>query len=61
MAAQPRTRHEVHPAIIAVLRPLLRFSPSRNAYVLRGVGSSRGPVLRSRTRARTNHHTPHSS
>jgi len=29
-----------------MLRPLLRYSKSRNAYVLLGVGKSVGPVLR---------------
>ncbi len=28
------------------MRPLLRFSAPRNAYVLRGVGRQFGPVLR---------------
>jgi hypothetical protein len=28
-----------------LLRPLFRFSPSRNAYVLRIGGRRRGPVL----------------
>ena len=31
---------------MALLRPFLRYSRSRDAYILRGVGSSRGPVLR---------------
>jgi hypothetical protein len=29
-----------------LLRPVLRYSHMRDAYVLRGVGSSIGPVLR---------------
>jgi hypothetical protein len=29
-----------------LLRPLLRYSHARDAYVLRGVGSNLGPVLR---------------
>ena len=29
-----------------VMRPFLRYSPSRRAYVLRGVGRHVGPVLR---------------
>jgi hypothetical protein len=28
------------------MRPVLRYSAPRDAYVLRGVGSRRGPVLR---------------
>jgi hypothetical protein len=31
---------------IALLRPVLRYSSSRDAYVLRAIGSQRGPVLR---------------
>jgi len=29
-----------------LMRPLLRYSGSRNAYVLRGIGRRTGPVLR---------------
>jgi hypothetical protein len=35
-----------------VLRPLLRYSVTREAYVLRGVGNSLGPVLRADRRHR---------
>jgi hypothetical protein len=35
----------VSPAASLVLRPLFRYSPIRDAYVLRGIGGSRGPVL----------------
>jgi hypothetical protein len=35
-----------------VLRPLLRYSVTREAYVLRGVGNSLGPVLRADRRRR---------
>ena len=31
---------------LALLRPVLRYSSSRDAYVLRLIGSRRGPVLR---------------
>jgi hypothetical protein len=31
-----------------MLRPFLRYSASRDAYVLRGVGNRVGPVLRAR-------------
>ncbi|HEX3510205.1 MAG TPA: hypothetical protein VHT27_03810 [Solirubrobacteraceae bacterium] len=31
---------------IFLLRPFLRYSPSRRAYVLRIIGSLHGPVLR---------------
>ena len=42
----PRPRHEVPPAVIFGLRPLFRYSVSRDAWVLRGVGTKHGPVLR---------------
>jgi hypothetical protein len=35
-----------------VLRPVLRYSATRDAFVLRGVGSHRGPVLRPDRRRR---------
>jgi hypothetical protein len=34
------------------MRPVLRFSDSRDAFVLRGIGNSRGPVLRPDRRSR---------
>ena len=34
-----------------LLRPLLSYSPSRNAYVLRVVGKKVGPVLRADRRS----------
>ena len=37
---------------IAALRPLFRYSRSRDAYVLRAVGQTRGPVLRPRRTSR---------
>ena len=38
---------------LTLLRPLLRYSYSRDAFVLRGLGRSVGPVLRAeRRRAR---------
>ena len=30
---------------LALLRPLFRYSPMRDAYVLRAIGARRGPVL----------------
>ena len=41
-----RPRHVVAPGLLAALRPLLRFSLTRDAYVLRLVGNRFGPVLR---------------
>lgn len=32
--------------MIVMLRPLFRYSLARDAYVLRLIGSTRGPVLR---------------
>ena len=36
----------LHPVILFVLRPLLHYSRSRDAYVLRAIGNRWGPVLR---------------
>jgi hypothetical protein len=41
-----RPRRYLAPLWIFLLRPCLRYSPSRTAYVLRLVGTRRGPVLR---------------
>ncbi len=41
-----RPRRYVARHWIVLLRPLLRYSQTRGAFVLRGVGSSMGPVLR---------------
>jgi hypothetical protein len=46
MIASPRPRHQVPAPMLALLRPLFRYSEFRDAYVLRGVGQTRGPVLR---------------
>ena len=35
-----------------MLRPALRYSATRDAFVLRGIGNSRGPVLRPDRRGR---------
>jgi hypothetical protein len=45
MRTTPRPRHRVHPVVLALLRPALRYSYTREAYVLRGVGNQRGPVF----------------
>ncbi len=47
---QERPRHGVPAVVIAVLRPMFRFSYTRDAYVLRFVGNRRGPVLRVKVR-----------
>lgn len=41
-----RPRHYVGRHWLALMRPFLRYSRSRNAYVLRVVGRRTGPVLR---------------
>jgi len=41
-----RPRRAVAPALVGLLRPFLRFSYSRDAYVLRLIGTRWGPVLR---------------
>lgn len=46
MVRAQRPRHYVSRVTLALLRPLLRYSRSRDAYVLRGIGNTRGPVLR---------------
>lgn len=52
MRTTPRPRHHINPVAFALLRPVLRFSYTREAYVLRVVGNHRGPVfVRARTTA----------
>ena len=46
MVRAPRPRHYVSRVTLALLRPLFRYSLSRDAYVLRLIGNLRGPVLR---------------
>ena len=41
-----RPRHYVGWQTFRLIRPALRYSASRDAYVLRGVGGRHGPVLR---------------
>jgi hypothetical protein len=41
-----RPRRYIPPLLLFPLRPLLRYSLTREAYVLRLVGGSLGPVLR---------------
>ncbi len=53
MRTVPRPRRYLARHWMTVLRPLLRYSQTRDAYVLRGVGSSIGPVLRVDRRARS--------
>jgi hypothetical protein len=46
-----RKRHALPDATVSLLRPLLRYSASRDAYVLRGVGNKAGPVVQRRSAA----------
>ena len=41
-----RERHYISPALLTALRPFFRYSESRDAYILRVVGTKRGPVLK---------------
>jgi hypothetical protein len=41
-----RPRRYVARRWLVLMRPVLRFSPGRDAYILRGVGRRFGPVLR---------------
>lgn len=45
MRTTPRPRRHLHPVALALLRPLLRYSYTREAFVLRAVGNHRGPVF----------------
>jgi hypothetical protein len=45
-----RPRRHVAAGVLKALKPLLRFSYTRDAYVLRVVGNRHGPVLRRSTR-----------
>ena len=47
-----RTRRYIARHWLLLLRPLLRFSLTRDAYVLRGIGNFAGPVLRPDRRRR---------
>jgi hypothetical protein len=44
----PRERRPIRLATLFALRPLLRYSESRDAYVLRLIGRTRGPVFQRR-------------
>jgi hypothetical protein len=48
----PRGRHEISPTLVRLLAPLFRYDQRRYAWVLRGIGSRFGPVLRRRQPAR---------
>jgi hypothetical protein len=46
MRSTMRPRRYVGRQRLLILRPLLRYSATRDAFVLRAVGNSTGPVLR---------------
>lgn len=54
MRASHRPRRYVSGTALSALRPMLRYSRTRDAYVLRLVGARRGPVLRPDRRRRDN-------
>lgn len=45
MRTQQRPRRYVAPPWLSVLKPVLRYSATRDAFVLRAFGNSTGPVL----------------
>ena len=45
-----RPRRPLSPLLLGLLRPFLRYSLTRDAYVLRGIGNRHGPVLVDRRR-----------
>lgn len=46
MRTQSRPRRYVSRHWLVVLKPALRYSATRDAFVLRAIGNSSGPVLR---------------
>jgi hypothetical protein len=46
MRTQQRPRRYIAGPWLLTLKPVLRYSATRDAYVLRAIGNSRGPVLR---------------
>jgi hypothetical protein len=52
MRTQPRPRRYIAQYWFPVLKPVLRYSATRDAFVLRGIGRSSGPVLRPERRGR---------
>lgn len=46
MRAQQRPRRYVSRHWLVALKPVLRYSATRDAFVLRAIGNSSGPVLR---------------
>ncbi|WP_372790570.1 hypothetical protein [Paraconexibacter sp.] len=46
----PRARTPISRTKLALLRPILRYSQGRDAYVLRAIGNHRGPVFKAERR-----------
>jgi hypothetical protein len=46
MRTAPRKRRYIAPHWLTLLRPMLRHSRSRDAYIVRVIGAKAGPVLR---------------
>jgi len=46
MVRAQRPRHYISGMTLVLMKPLFRYSVSRDAYVLRLIGNSSGPVLR---------------
>jgi hypothetical protein len=46
MRTQQRPRRYVAGHWLSLLKPVLRYSATRDAFVLRAIGNSSGPVLR---------------
>jgi hypothetical protein len=53
MRTQQRPRRYVARQWLLVLKPMLRYSATRDAFVLRAIGRSSGPVLRVDRRSRS--------
>lgn len=45
-----RRRRYIGPRVLVLSRPFFRYSATRDAFILRGVGEHVGPVLRPRNR-----------
>lgn len=52
MVRAQRPRHYVSSMTLMLMRPVFRYSRSRDAYVMRLIGNSSGPVLRRERRRR---------
>jgi hypothetical protein len=56
MRSKARPRRYVARHWLFIFRPMLRYSATRDAFVLRAVGSSVGPVLRPDRRSHRRQH-----